>query len=73
MSSYIHADLGVHLSTRFKNVVPIGVKATVIRALVQALVDDIDANGPGIIGVLLDRSFDVRKHLLGEGDGKAAK
>ena len=64
MTDHLHVDLGGDLGQRFHAVMPPRLKSSIVRALVDALVTDVEESGPGIIGIVLDKSFNLRKHLL---------
>ena len=63
-SDHIHVEISSDLATRIREAIPGGLKSTVVRLLVEALISEIEKNGRGILGPLLAKEFDVRTLIV---------
>src|SRR3990167_853120 len=63
-SDHIHVEISSELAARIREAIPGGLKSTVVRLLVEALISQIEKNGRGILGPLLAKEFDVRTLIV---------
>src|SRR3990170_3090771 len=63
-SDHIHVEISSELAIRIREAIPGGLKSTVVRLLVEALISEIEKNGRGILGPLLAKEFDVRTLIV---------
>ena len=63
-SDHIHVEISSELAARVREAIPGGLKSTIVRLLVEALISEIEKNGRGILGPLLAKEFDVRTLIV---------